>query len=449
MATQCHAGRLDTIGNPPTDTPGHPETDQGHPWLSVLGPCENIAAIRAMDPAGRPSDFATPSGRAVARLRVPRSADNRVLTGVAAGIGENLGIAADLVRAAFFVLTFAGGIGVLLYLAAWALSVEPHSAPDRSLRREQQVAVGLVFLGGLLLLRGVGLWFGDRVVWTMALLAFGLAAVWARQPGDRRDWLGRLTEDAGRRARVRVLVGAGFVVGGVILLLGSVRVFAQMGPLALAVAATAAGLFLVFGPWIWRLGTDLTQERRERIRTEERAEVAAHLHDSVLQTLSLIQRTDDPARMAMLARAQERELRSWLYGSGEDAGQLGSAIRNLADKVEAEHHIPVELITVGHDPKLDHRTRPLVQASGEAIINAAKHSGGDRITVYVEAVADRVDAWVTDQGHGFDRDAVPHDRRGIRESIVGRMRRSGGGAEIVTRPGEGTEVHLWTAEAPA
>jgi signal transduction histidine kinase len=278
----------------------------------------------------------------------------------------------------------------------------------------------------------------------VALFTFGLAALWVRQPGERRDWLARLTVEGGRPARRRVLIGVAFVVGGVMLLLDSVEAAEQLGPVALAIAATTAGLFMVFGPWIWRLGSDLARERRDRIRTEERAEMAAHLHDSVLQTLSLIQRVDDPARMATLARAQERELRAWLFTEDAGAGKVRAAIREIADKVEAEHDIPVELVTVGGDPALDHRTRALVQACGEAITNAAKHAGIDRVSVYIEAGDRRLDVWVVDQGEGFHLDAVPADRRGIADSIMGRMRRAGGGAEVSTSPGEGTEVHVWT-----
>jgi signal transduction histidine kinase len=217
-----------------------------------------------------------------------------------------------------------------------------------------------------------------------------------------------------------------------------------LGDLALAVTAAVGGSVLLFGPWLWRLGEQLGAERRERIRHEERAELAAHLHDSVLQTLALIQRSaDQPRRMVALARRQERELRSWLYGQQEGASTitLTDAVEGVVEEVEAIHDLSVEVVVVGDAPVDDH-LRALLAATREACVNAAKHSGADEVSVYVEVEADAVHAFVRDRGVGFDPATVPADRRGIRGSISGRLERHGGYGRVTSGPGEGTEVEL-------
>jgi signal transduction histidine kinase len=210
-----------------------------------------------------------------------------------------------------------------------------------------------------------------------------------------------------------------------------------------AVAVSLSGLALILGPWMWRLARQLSEERRERIRVEERGEVAAHLHDSVLQTLALIQRAEDPREMSALAHRQERELRAWLYRPErpDERDLLSTAIDELADRIELAHRVRVEAVVVGDCP-LDPKLRAIVDACGEALTNAARHSGASQISVYVEVEEEAITAYVRDQGTGFDPDAVPDDRRGIADSIRGRMERNGGTAAIVTAPGRGTEVRL-------
>ena len=374
---------------------------------------------------------------------IPRSTDNRVLAGVAGGLGSRTGIEPDLIRAAFVVLTFAGGIGAILYAIGWVLARDGVSEEAEPLEPRQQVAVGIMLAGTLLLLRSIGLWFGDTIVFPVALFAFGVAAITARRFGEDRDWLARITSDSSANSQVRVVIGAVLVVGGATILLGSIDAIEQAGIVALAVAVTAAGLFLVLGPWVLRLVNDLSAERRERIRSDERAEMAAHLHDSVLQTLSLIQRTEDPRRMSTLARAQERELRSWLYDTGGTPGKLRAAIREHASRAEHEYNVPIEVVAVGEDAAMTDRTHALAQAVGEAITNAAKHSGSEKVSVFLEGDGDRIEVFVADQGVGFDPERVPEGRQGIASSIIGRMKRSGGGAEITSSMGEGTEVRIW------
>jgi signal transduction histidine kinase len=200
-------------------------------------------------------------------------------------------------------------------------------------------------------------------------------------------------------------------------------------------------LGVIFAPWIVRLVRSLSAERAERIRSQERAEMAAHLHDSVLQTLALVQRADDPKQVAALARRQERELRAWLSGRMAHAeGRLVKALEDAAADVEEAHGVAVDVVAVG-DRDLDAKAEALVAAAREAMVNAAKFGDGSPVSVYAETDDGRAQVFVRDRGPGFDPQAVPTDRRGIRESIVGRMERYGGRATITSSP-EGTEVEL-------
>jgi signal transduction histidine kinase len=213
----------------------------------------------------------------------------------------------------------------------------------------------------------------------------------------------------------------------------------------LAPGAVAGALLLIAGPWLWRLALERDAERAARIRTEERSEVAARVHDSVLQTLALIQRhSSEPRRVAALARRQERELRGWLYEDrplGDDEASLVAALSAAAADVEELHGVRVELASAGDCP-IDDESGALVLAAREAMTNAAKFSGADEIDVYAEVSGDAISVFVRDRGSGFDRSAVPTDRRGLTESIERRLERAGGWAAVLTAPGEGTEVEL-------
>jgi signal transduction histidine kinase len=208
------------------------------------------------------------------------------------------------------------------------------------------------------------------------------------------------------------------------------------------------GAALLLGPWWLGIARDLAEERRARIRAEERAEMAARVHDSVLQTLAMIQRrADQPQQVIQMARAQERELRAWLFdgrapGSldGEDM-TLASGIRLIQQEVEAQHGVPVEAVTVG-DCDLDDDLRTLLAAAREATVNAAKWSGADVVSLFAEVEPGEVSLFVRDRGRGFDTDAVPEDRKGLAESVHGRMTRHGGSASVRSTPGQGTEVSL-------
>ncbi|MDH3249625.1 MAG: PspC domain-containing protein [Acidimicrobiia bacterium] len=376
---------------------------------------------------------------------IVRSYDDRVVAGLAAGIGRRLGVETVFIRAAFAVLSFVWGLGIVLYLAGWAATLDSVSDNDVESRDPitdtQRLGLAMAFLSVLLAFRAIGIWPGDAIVFPAMFVIFGLAFLFDRRAIDSRSALLSLVETPEKPARSRTVVGVLLVIVGLGIFGGNAA--PQFGSIFIAVAATGAGLTVLFGPWIWSLAQDLGVERTERIRQEERAEVAAHLHDSVLQTLALIQRSEDPKKMVTLARAQERELRRWLFDSSPVPGsdRLSTAIQAVADRIEAEFDIPVEVIGVGDTP-FDEVTTPLVAAAGEALMNAAKHSGAGKITVYHEVTEDAIEVFVTDQGKGFDLDTVDGDRHGVSDSIVARMRRHGGSATIVSEPGEGTEVAL-------
>jgi len=241
----------------------------------------------------------------------------------------------------------------------------------------------------------------------------------------------------------RVVAGIG--------LLGTAAAFAvtveggwsALADAGVAIAVALIGVALVAGPWIASLVADLGAERRERVRSQERADVAAHLHDSVLQTLSLLQKyADDPATVSTVARRQERELRAWLYGGDDLADStLNAALRAAADEVEDHHRVAVELVVVG-DAAIDPDLAALVRAAREAVLNAARHAGVDRVDVFAEVTPTMAEVFVRDRGVGFDPAMVDPDRMGLRGSITDRMRRHGGRADVRSSPGSGTEVRL-------
>jgi signal transduction histidine kinase len=380
-----------------------------------------------------------------------RSANDRVLTGVAAGIGERLRIDPIVVRLCFVVIAFAGGVGVLLYVALALLSRRPDPTdvplPART-STTQAIAIAMVLTGVLLVLRSLGIWFGDGVVWPAALVVLGSAVIWTRGDEARRArWLSRMPrpirEEVRSRSRIRTLAGALVIALGALAFLSSNPPLDLFDNAPLAVATVLVGLLVIGGPGIWRLVRQVSDERRERIRQEERAEMAAHLHDSVLQTLALIQRTEDPNEMVALARGQERELRTWLYGKTKPggAGSLSAALDDLAAEIERTHRTRIEIVMVG-DCQVHDGVRALVHACREAMVNAATHSHARELSVYVEVEDDQVTAFVRDQGVGFARSSVPADRRGIAGSIEGRMERNGGVAVVESSPGRGTEVRL-------
>lgn len=393
-----------------------------------------------------------------------RSRADRILGGVCGGLARATGIDPLVVRVAVVALTVAGGTGALLYVLAWLMLPEEgsdhslaHAAVvDRGTNLGEVLAVGSIVLGVILLVRGTGIWFSDAFVWPLLLAGVGLAVIWRQAGDDDRASLLRvgdrlrrtdLTPDlhTRRAALARVAVGVLLVVSGVGAFLAASDAFSAVRQGVLASAAIVGGLALITGPFWVRMGRDLATERRQRIRSEERADMAAHLHDSVLQTLALIQRNaDDPRAVVTMARRQERELRGWLFENevGQPGAEtLAAALSRAGAEVEGLHGVTVDVVAVGDLP-LDDRLRALVAAAREAMVNAAKWSGDQNVSVYAEVRDGEASVFVRDWGAGFDLDAVAPDRHGVRESIIDRMARHGGKAAVRTSPGEGTEVEL-------
>ncbi|MEU4150136.1 MULTISPECIES: ATP-binding protein [unclassified Streptomyces] len=402
-----------------------------------------------------------------------RSGDGRWLGGVARGLAGHLGLPVVWVRLAFVGLFMANGLGALLYAAFWFFvplgvgGVGDHKPPSlvgtetspdgrrrlvaRKPDKGQMVAlllmviVSMVFVGSVNVTNTAKAYLVPTV-----LVAAGVALVWRQADNARRArWV-----EVGSRRRTLTLLRAG--VGVLLVTAGVSAIFvmqgsaAHLGAVLQAALAVFVGITLLAGPYLVRVTQDLSAERLMRIRAQERAEVAAHVHDSVLHTLTLIQRNADNAgEVRRLARAQERDLRTWLYkpeGTGKDEADepdtVAEAVRRSAAEVEDKHGVPIEVVVVGDCP-LDERTAAQMQAAREAMVNAAKYGGdGGPVQVYAEVEGRTVFVSVRDRGPGFDIDSIPADRMGVRESIIGRMERNGGTARLRSVPGGGTEVEL-------
>jgi signal transduction histidine kinase len=384
--------------------------------------------------------------------RMYRRRSGRTIAGIAGGLADHLGVEVLWVRIAFAALAAAGGVGVALYALLWAFvrqqDADVESPPVST--KERQQAIGLIALG-LGVSVATSTFTGTLNGWAglaLAVLVVGAAIVW-READEAQRRKGSTSK--GQVSLVRVLSGVALVVTGIAgFLLQAVGSLEQPQFVIAAVVAVLIGVAVVTVPWWLRLVRDLTDERRRRIRTEERAEIAAHLHDSVLQTLALIQKqAEAPREVLRLARGQERQLRTWLYGpSGygrEDhmggPSTMSEAIETACGEVEDAFAVKVQQVVVG-DCELDEKLMALVQATREAAVNAAKHAGVAEVSVYAEVEPDRVNIFVRDRGKGFDQSAVPEDRHGLADSIRGRMDRNGGSVRLRTAPGEGTEVHL-------
>lgn len=392
------------------------------------------------------------SPRRLPAWRPHRSAGDRVVAGVAAGLAHDLKLDPILIRVAFVVLSLAQGAGGLLYLMLLAASAEERtSVPSEGRSGTRQVlGVACVVTGLLLALRYLGFWFGDAIVWPLATIALGSTFVWLRADGaDRTRWNAVASQVVqppslfGTKNIIRLALGVALVAVGTAAVLREYSPV-SLGKAVIPVSLTILGLLLALGPWLLRLSRQLGEERRDRIRSEERAAMAAHLHDSVLQTLALIQRSSSAQEVATLARQQERELRAWLYGRAttpEEASSIRVAIDAMAARMEKAHRIPIEAVIVGDWPMTE-AAQALVQAAGEAMNNAGRHSGATNISVYAEVEPDSIVVYVRDEGKGFDPSTVPEDRRGIADSIKGRIARFGGTADITTEVGAGTEVRI-------
>jgi phage shock protein PspC (stress-responsive transcriptional regulator) len=379
-----------------------------------------------------------------------------MIAGVCSGLGQHLGIDRDLIRIALIVLTLlTSGIGALVYGFAWV--VLPAGTPEKKSgggppvdqsRRSWAVGfgAGLITLGLLFILREAGVWWSDALVWPLVIATGGAALLWRQftgpgRPGNRRSGGSRSPDPA----NYRIAFGLALVLGAAVLFLYINGALDAGGDAALAVVTVVVVLALVLAPLWVRLGRRLSDERAARIRSQERAEFAAHLHDSVLQTLAMMQKhSDDPREVSTLARRQERELRDWLSGKtgAEREVSLAGALEAVAAEVEEQHGVAVEAVTVG-DRQLDERGLAITGAAREAMVNAVRYAGEDGpVRMFAEITPTSTQVFVRDRGPGFDLEKVPEDRRGVRDSIVGRMDRNGGRAELRSEPGGGTEVEL-------
>ncbi|ALE07048.1 hypothetical protein AL755_18870 [Arthrobacter sp. ERGS1:01] len=412
-----------------------------------------------------------------------RSQDRKV-AGVCGGLAEHLGMRVGTVRAIMIGASFFFGAGLAFYAWLWVFvpmagedagiagplldddgnprlklfrpaadgvagsvpsppaGASPGSSPGASLGvREILVGGALVVAAFFLFSRQTGMNLNLGVLVPLAVIAAGAVLAWRQIDATRRVGLLNAAKMNSPMSIARFAAGLVLVIAGVLIIVTGTGSWTLVWSSVVASLAVLAGVGLVLAPWALKFWRDFQAERAGRIRATERAEIAAHLHDSVLQTLALIQkRADSPQDVSRLARAQERELRDWIYqDAGHDAGKLVAGIKAVCAEVEDLHGLPVEVVTVG-DAELDDAMRALVQATREAVLNGVRH-GGTAVSVYVEATGAGVEVFIKDRGAGFDPATVPADRLGVRESVRGRMQRNGGTAEIISSA-EGTEVRL-------
>jgi len=393
----------------------------------------------------------------------------RVVGGVCSGFAAHTGLPVGAVRLVTAVLVVCGGAGLLLYAWLWATvpSAPAGSASGRaplksfltpavgvdgdddpvSARRapvvEILLGVALLAAAGAVVAARMGMAVPLEFVVPGVVVVTGAALAWRQFDALRNVRTARSSALVVRALGALVLVVLG------ILLFFTTSSRPNVWTVLTAAVAVLVGVAVVVAPWVVRLVRDLAEERAARVRDLERAEFAAHLHDSVLQTLALIQQKAEPGSdAARLARAQERELRSWLFTErAEPARDLGTQLRDAAAEIESEYPARIDVIAVG--PARTDLPDGLVAAAREAVLNAARHAGGT-VSVYAETARDRVEISIRDRGPGFDVEQVPAGRYGVRESIIGRMQRLGGLATIAPGPGHtGTEVRLTLPLAPA
>lgn len=410
----------------------------------------------------------------VAPQPVPQRADRQLgsawLAGVCSGLAAHLNWPVLVLRIGFVLLSGSMGLGVLVYFMLWLalpLAAGAPKAPGieaasrsglRTVEAGYRVpadlgamsAVALLGAGLLWFVQSAGLGLPTWALWPALTGTAGLMLIWWQADhipnrsmkglGGWRRWIAPLMAHWSRIVRILLgLVGLGTSVTLLVIALPDLPDTSQ-ALLALAIAVVA--LLLAAAPWFIRARRSLSTIRQEKLLADARADMAAHLHDSVLQTLALIQRqASDPRAVSALARRQERELRGWLYGETSDAATVKAALVGSAAEVEDDHGVDVDIVVVG-DRELGAELRPLVQAAREAMVNAAKHSGVSKVDVYAEVGDDAVEVFVRDRGAGFLPELIPADRMGVRGSIVERLRRAGGNATIRSAPGEGTEVRL-------
>jgi signal transduction histidine kinase/phage shock protein PspC (stress-responsive transcriptional regulator) len=390
-----------------------------------------------------------------------RDRTDRLVGGVAAGLAQRSGFSVNVVRVVFVLgAIFTGGFGVPLYVAGWLLI--PAAGEDGSIAsRARSDSSGIALAAGLATLFGFILFVAGVFnegwpsgwAWPQVFTVAGLTLIWRNASPDEQATLRRVVEPlsaaaspqgANRRSAIRLAIAGLLIFGGAGWVASAHKSVALLRPLGGA-GLVIVGLVLLLAPWWLRIGRDVVQERQAKVRAQERLEIASRIHDSVLQTLALIQRqADDPQKVVWLARMQERELRSWLFegrSPDEEGATLTAGIRKIQEDVESRYGITVEAVTVG-DCELDANLTALLAAAGEATVNAAKWSGASVISLFAEVEPDSVSLVVRDRGKGFDPSLVSVDRKGLAESVHGRMTRHGGTAVVTSAVGEGTKVSL-------
>ena len=421
------------------------------------------------------SEAATASPVTPPRRRpLRRDPDGRWLAGVAGGLAEHLDVPVGLVRAGFVALALVHFLGVAIYGLLWVLLPEESPEPEapgleaarrRGMRPARSgwqheaapfAALGLLAVGVVWLTSTLGWGLSAAMLWPALFAVAGVALVWRQadvtEGGDGHDdetagWLRPFLRTGGWLGMTRLVVGLG-LVGLSVSLVAASRIGVDELPTVLAMSALMiVGVLIAGAPWMYRLRRNLTRVREEKLVADARADMAAHLHDSVLQSLALIQRqAGDPKAVTGIARRQERELRQWLYGEWARGQEpvpetVRAALVEEAQRIEADRGVAIEVVGVGDAPLTDD-TVALVAAAREAMVNAAKHSGCDQVDVYAEVDDGLIEVFVRDRGTGFELGDVDTDRLGVRRSIIDRMERHGGSARIRSAPDEGTEIAL-------
>jgi signal transduction histidine kinase len=407
-----------------------------------------------------------PFGRSRQPWPPKRDLDERLIGGVAAGVARWRGWNPTTVRVAFALLTVvSSGFWIAIYVGAWLVLPSRdgeciwHKAKRDSLGIALAIGTASVLTMLFFLITAINNGWIFGWLWAQAASVAGLELIWRNASPEEQAALRRLLaplgataglpgEDDDRRtsrAVLRIVISAVLFLAGAGWLLSAKESLTMLRPLGGAVLIIA-GIVLLLGPWWLKIARDLVIERQARARAEERTEIASRVHDSVLQTLALIQRrASDPQQVVQLARSQERELRSWLF-EGRAPGERDNVlftdgIRDIQQDLESRYGVPVEVVTVG-DCELNDDLDALLLAGREAVVNAAKWSGANVISLYGEVEPGRVTIVVRDRGKGFDTESVPADRKGLAESVYGRMSRRGGTASVTSAPGEGTKVSV-------
>ncbi|GIE79210.1 histidine kinase [Actinoplanes philippinensis] len=389
-----------------------------------------------------------------------RPRDQRIVAGVAAGLARHLGLPVLAVRITLVVLLGFNALGLLLYAAYWAVLPQEARGEEQPARRDLGALMPFAAIGlGVILLQAQ--LFEDQVAttagWMIAVVAVGAGVIWHQSDPSRRDahsesltstpWFTAMVSENDRRSFVVRFIGGGILVAvgiiGVVAVYSPTDSFSAVFNGVIFAFVGLLGVGVVVAPLVWRTFGQLRAEREGRIREQERAELAAMIHDQVLHTLALIQRNStDIKEVQRLARGQERSLRNWLYRpTGSPTERFAAALEQAAAEVEDTYAITVETVVVG-DTQCDERVAALVAAGREALVNAARHAGVQTVSLYAEVEEDELSVFVRDRGAGFDPGGVADTRHGVRGSIIGRMQRHGGRAEIRSAPGDGTEVRL-------